>query len=121
MLPIQKQNRNNAQKFKTVDRTKSYSGSKKCLSCLISVVVDCASFKTTPEMTEVKNFDCQLQISKSATPLHMSVKFYAVLSLSLCMVLILYSFAGPLPDQSLKKSSNFFFKSIKDTQITVLQ
>ena len=77
-----------------------------------SVVVDRASFKKTSEMAKVKSFDCQLQISNSTTFLEMSVKFYVVLSLSLCMVLILYLFPGPLPDQSLKKSSNFYSKDI---------
>ena len=37
------------------------------------------------------------------------------------MVLILYLFPGPLQDQSLKKSSNFYSEAIKDAQITVLQ
>ena len=71
-----------------------------------SVVVDRASFKKTSDMAKVKSFGCQLQISKSTTVLQMSVKFHAVLSLSLCMVLILYLFPGPLLGQSLKKSSN---------------
>ena len=78
------------------------------------VVVMRASFKKTFETTKVKSFDCQLQIS--TTLLQMSVKFYAVLSLSLCMVLILYLFPGPLLDQSLIKSSNFFSEAIKDDQ-----
>ena len=64
----------------------------------ISVVVDRGAFKKTFEMAKVESFDCQLQISKSTTLLQMSVKFYAVLSLSLCMVLILYLFPGPLLD-----------------------
>ena len=85
------------------------------------VVVDRASFEKTFEMTKVKSFDCQLQISKSTTLLQMSVKFDAVLSLSLCMVLILYLFPGPLPDQSLKKAQIFFSEARKDVQITVLQ
>ena len=51
----------------------------------------------------------------------MSVKFYAVLFLSLCMVLILYLLPGPLLGQSLKKSSNFFYEAIEDAQVTVLQ
>ena len=49
----------------------------------------------------------------------MSVKFYAALFLSLCMVLILYLFPDPLLHQSLEKSSNFS-EVIKDAQITVL-
>ena len=53
--------------------------------------------------------------------MEMSVKFYAVLSLSLFMVLIPYLFPGPLLDQSLKKSSSVFSEAIKDAQITVLQ
>ena len=40
-------------------------------------------------MAKVKSFGCQLQISKSITLLEMSIKFYAVLSLPLCMVLVL--------------------------------
>ena len=72
-----------------------------------SVVVDCASFKKTSEMAKVKLFDCQLQISKSTTLLEMSVKFYAVLSLSLCMVLILYLSPGSLLNQSLKRAQTF--------------
>ena len=83
----------------------------------ISVVVDRASFEKTSEMANVKSFDCQLLESKSTTLLQMSVKFYAVLSLSLCIVLI----SGHLLDQSLKKSSNFFSEAIKDAQLTVLQ
>ena len=63
-----------------------------------SVIVNRASFKKTFEMAKVESFDCQLQISKSSTLLQMSVKFCAVLSLSLCMVLILYSLPGPLLD-----------------------
>ena len=72
-------------------------------------------------MAKIKSFDCQLQISKSTTLLQMSVKFYAVLSLSFCMVLILYLFPGTLLDRSLKKSSNFFAEVMKDAQIIVLQ
>ena len=82
-----------------------------------SVIVDRVSFQKISEIAKVKSFDCQLQISKSITLLQMSVKFYAVLSLSLCMVLI----PGPLLDQSLNKSSNFLSEAIKDAQITVLQ
>ena len=86
-----------------------------------SVAVDRASFKKTSEVAKVKSFNCQIQTSRSTTLLQMSVKFYAVLSLSLCMVLILCLFPGPLLDQSLKKSSIFFSEAIKDAQITVLQ
>ena len=43
----------------------------------------------------------------------MSVKFYAVLSLSLCIVLIPSLFTGTLLGQSFKKSSNFFCEAIK--------
>ena len=82
-----------------------------------SVIVDRASFKKTSEMAKVRSFDCQLLISKSTTLLQMSVKFYSVLFLSLCMILI----PGPLLDQSLKKSSNFLSEAIKDAQITALQ
>ena len=70
-------------------------------------IVDCASFKKTFEMTKVKSFDCQLQILKSTILLQMSVKFYAVLSLSLCMVLTLYLFPGSLLGQSLEKAQTF--------------
>ena len=41
--------------------------------------------------------------------MEMIAKFYTVLSLSLCMMPILYLFPGPVLDQSLKKRSNFFF------------
>ena len=75
-----------------------------------SVVIDRASFKKTSEMVKVKSFDCQSQISKSTTLQEMSLKCYAVLSLYLCMVLILYLFPGPLPDQ------NFFSEAIKDAK-----
>ena len=50
-------------------------------------------------MAKVKNYGCQLQISKSTTLLEMSVKFYAVLSLSFCVALVINLFPGPLPDQ----------------------
>ena len=70
-------------------------------------------------MAKVKSFGCQLQISKLTTLLEMSLKFYAVLSLSFCMVLVLYLFPGLLPGQ--KKSSNVFSEAIKDAQTTVLQ
>ena len=68
-------------------------------------------------MAKVKSLDCQLQISKLTTLLQMNVKFYAVLSQSFCMVLILYLFQGPLPDQSLRKSSNFFSEAIKTPKL----
>ena len=68
-----------------------------------SVVADRASFEKTSERGKVKSFDCQLLVLKSTTLLQMSIKFCAVLSLSLRMVLI----PGPLLDQSLKKSSDF--------------
>ena len=60
-------------------------------------------------MAKVKSFNCQLLISKSTTLLQMSVNFYGVLSLFLCMVLI----SGPLPDQSLKKEFQLFLRSYK--------
>ena len=53
------------------------------------VVVDRASFRKISEMAKVTSFDYQLLISKSTTLMQMGVKFYAVLSLSLCVVLIL--------------------------------
>ena len=46
-----------------------------------------------------------IAISKSTTLLEMSVKFYAVLSLSFCMVLVLYLFPGPFPGQ--KRAQTF--------------
>ena len=87
------------------------------MSFYTSVVVDRASFKKTLEMAKVKSFDCQLQISKSTTLLQMSVNFYAVLSLSLCIVPTLHSFPGPLLDQSPNKSSNFFPKLQKTPKL----
>ena len=72
-----------------------------------SVIVDRASFKKISEIAKVKSFNCQLQISKSTTLLQMSIKFYAVLSLSLCMVLIVYLFPGHLLHQSLKRAQTF--------------
>ena len=82
-----------------------------------SVVVDRTSFKKTSEMAKIKSFDSQLLILKSTTLLQMIVEFCAVLSLSLCMVLI----SGPLSDQSLKKELKLFLRSYKDAQITALQ
>ena len=78
------------------------------MSCHFSVIVGHASFKKISEMTKVKSFGYQLQISKWTTLLEMSVKFYAVLSLFSCMVLVLYLFIGPLLGQ---KSSNVFSKT----------
>ena len=75
-----------------------------------SVVVDRACFIKISEMAKVKSFGCQLQISKSTTLPQMSVKYYAVLSVSLCMVLILYLFPGPLLGQSLKRAQTFSSK-----------
>ena len=89
--------------FKTVNGKKFYSGSEQFLSCLLPVSVDCASFGKTSELARINCFDCQLQ-----TEMEMSAKFYAVLSLSLCMVPILCLFSGPLLYQSLKGSSDFF-------------
>ena len=54
-----------------------------------------------------------IAISKSTTLQEMSVKFYAVLSLSFCMVLVLYLFPGLLPGQN--KSSNVFSEAIRKT------
>ena len=73
-----------------------------------SVAVDRASFKKTSEMAKVIFFCCQLQISKSTTLLQITVEFYAVLFLSLCLVLIPYLFPGLFLGQSFRKISDFF-------------
>ena len=69
-----------------------------------SFVVGRDCFRKTSEMARVKSFDCQFENFE----MEMSAMSYAVLSLSLCMMWILYLFPGPLLYQSLKKSLKFF-------------
>ena len=64
------------------------------------VLVDCTSFRKTFDIAGIKSFDCQF----SNFEMEISEKFYAGLSLFLCMVPTLYLFLH----QSLKNSSNFF-------------
>ena len=87
------------QKFKRVDGRKSCAGSAQLLSCLLSVLVDCVSFRKTSEMARVQCLDCQLTRNGN------ECKVLCILSL--CMVPTL-CFQALCLYQSLKKSSNFF-------------
>ena len=86
-----------------------------------SVAVDRASFRNTSEMARIKQFDCQLQISKLTTLLQMNVKVYAVLSLSFFCGAEFFFVPKPFAMPRFKTELKLILQSYKDTQITILQ